>query len=282
MSIHAAIDREKARKDLAKRAVAFAMKSRWRDAAALNRSILSEFPGDVEAYNRLGKALSELGSNREARAAFGAVLQRAPHNAIAKKNLARLERLADDAAPRVVRRARASGNAFIKDSGRSGVTSLIKLAPPRALLALAPGDAVALEARGGGLAAADVSGERLGEVEPRLGSRLARLIAGGNRYAATASRVGERELVIIIREAYKSAAQTGIQSFPPQLASPALGYEFVDDEAETAIAEPILVKDWSSDDTEPGDDEAFSPVIHRIVDANGDEVSDAEGLGEGY
>ena len=28
----------------------------------------------------------------------------------------------------------------------------------------------------------------------------------------------------------------------------------------------LAVKDWSSDDTEPGDDEAFSPVIHRVLD----------------
>jgi hypothetical protein len=33
---------------------------------------------------------------------------------------------------------------------------------------------------------------------------------------------------------------------------------------------PIAVKDWSDDDTEPGDDDAFSPVVHRIINA-GDE-----------
>ncbi len=27
------------------------------------------------------------------------------------------------------------------------------------------------------------------------------------------------------------------------------------------------VKDWSDDDTEPGDDDAFTPVIHRIISA---------------
>ena len=30
-------------------------------------------------------------------------------------------------------------------------------------------------------------------------------------------------------------------------------------------------KDWSSDDTEPGDDEAFTPVIHRIINPDSDE-----------
>tara|TARA_B100000809_G_scaffold220391_1_gene228100 strand:- start:430 stop:597 length:168 start_codon:yes stop_codon:yes gene_type:complete len=38
------------------------------------------------------------------------------------------------------------------------------------------------------------------------------------------------------------------------------------------------LKDWSNDDTEPGDDDAFGPVIHRIIgnnprddDASGDD-----------
>ena len=63
--------REKAKKkEMAKRAIALAMESRWSDAVATNQAIASEFPDDLEAYNRLGKALAELGRNREARTAF--------------------------------------------------------------------------------------------------------------------------------------------------------------------------------------------------------------------
>ena len=41
---------------------------------------------------------------------------------------------------------------------------------------------------------------------------------------------------------------------------------------EIPVAEKVAVKDWSNDDTEPGDDEAFSPVIHRIINSPGDEM----------
>ncbi len=49
-------DRQGARKDLAKRAIDLAMKSRWAEAVNTNRAILAEFPNDVGAYNRMGKA----------------------------------------------------------------------------------------------------------------------------------------------------------------------------------------------------------------------------------
>ena len=61
---------QKRKNDLTRQAVARAMANRWAEAVKLNRSILDDFPNDLETYNRLGKALSELGRNREARQAF--------------------------------------------------------------------------------------------------------------------------------------------------------------------------------------------------------------------
>ena len=83
-------DREKLKKDMAKAAVALAMKSQWSQAVELNRSILGEFPDDLEAYNRLGKALTEIGRPKEAKEAFQNALEISLHNAIARKNLERL------------------------------------------------------------------------------------------------------------------------------------------------------------------------------------------------
>ena len=41
-------------------------------------------------------------------------------------------------------------------------------------------------------------------------------------------------------------------------------------EGESAGPERVAVKDWSDDDTEPGDDEAFTPVLHRIINPEDD------------
>jgi tetratricopeptide (TPR) repeat protein len=67
------MDREKIRKDRAKKAVELAMGNRWEDAIAMNQSILKDFPEDLEAFNRLGKAFSELGRNNDAIESFSAV-----------------------------------------------------------------------------------------------------------------------------------------------------------------------------------------------------------------
>ena len=273
-------DRDKIHKDRAKRAVALAMHGKWEHAATMNRSIVREFPDDLEAYNRLGKAFSELGRNREAKAAFESVLQRSPNNSIAKKNLARLTKLSDEASPRIAKRTGRSVHAFIEESGKAGVTTLTKPAPNSVLLELTPGDLVNLSVTGRALTVTDESGAYIGQVEPRVGTRIARLIKGGNRYEATVTSAEGKRLDIIIRETYKSPSQMGVVSFPLRgsaeyggyLPSQAMTYDAGDDEMEIPVAEKVAVKDWSNDDTEPGDDEAFSPVIHRIINSPGEDM----------
>jgi hypothetical protein len=258
------------------------MHGRWREAATVNRSIVTEFPDDVEAYNRLGKALSELGRNRDARAAFQSVLEMSPSNAIAKKNLSRLMKLSDQETPRVAKRASPRAHTFIEDSGKAGVTALNKLASSDVRLNLTPGDLVQLDFTGTGLSVTDGSGTYIGQVEPKVGSRIARLIRGGNRYEATITSAEEHEVAVIIRETYKSPAQSGTISFPLRggadirvyVPGSVTGPEVGDDDGELAVAETVAVKDWSNDDTEPGDDEAFSPVIHRIIISPRDGMSD--------
>ena len=282
MNAHVFEDREKIRKDRAKRAVLLAMHGKWEHAAAMNTSIVRDFPEDLEAYNRLGKALSELGRNRESKAAFEAVLQRSPNNSIARKNLARLTKLSDEESPRIAKRASRSVHAFVEESGKAGVTTLMKPAPTSVLLELTPGDLVNLSVTGKALTVTDESGAYIGRVEPRVGTRISRLIKGGNRYEATVTSAEGQRLDIIIRETYKSPSQMGIVSFPLRgsaeyggyLPSQAVAYDAGDDEMEVPVAEKIAVKDWSNDDTEPGDDEAFSPVIHRIINSPGEEMDD--------
>ena len=205
----------KARKkrDKAKEAIALALSSRWQEAVEFNREIIDEFPRDVEAHNRLGKALSELGLYREAKAAFGRTLEISPANSIARKNLRRLDQLSEDA-PVPRQGAKATLQLFIEERGRSGSISLTRLPPDGAHLHVAPGDAVQLRVTGGGLTVESPEGLYLGEVELRQGQRLARLMEGGNRYEAAVTSVQEDSLVIMIRETYQHSSQQGIMSFP--------------------------------------------------------------------
>ena len=74
----------------AEQAIALALESKWEEAAALNRQILASFPNDVDSWNRLGKALIELGRFRDARDAYQKSIELDPVNKIAKRNLDRL------------------------------------------------------------------------------------------------------------------------------------------------------------------------------------------------
>ena len=274
-------ERQKLRNERANKAVALALRNRWEEAAEVNRSILQDFPRDLEAYNRLGKALSELGRNREAKEAFQQSLQVSPTNGIAKKNLERLTRLGDET-PRIGTQSSSGPQVFIEESGKTGVTSLLDLASPGVLLKLAPGHKVQLNIDGAGLKASESSGQCIGRVEPRLASRLTTLIRGGNRYEATVTSVAERELTVIIREVYRDPSQARTVSFPSRsgtgnrayMPGAMLGYEL--NEEDGVDTEGAVVKDWSDDDTEPGDDDAFTPVIHRIIHPEGEVVREED------
>ena len=281
MNITGIEDKEKSRKEKARKAVALAMQNRWKEAALVNRQILDDFPRDLEASNRLGKSLSELGRNKEAKKAFQKALEIAPHNSIAKKNLDRLNRIGDTT-PRPTFKINATRQVFIEESGNTGVTTLVSLATPDILLKLSPGHPVNLQLDGGRLKVTAASEDYVGHVEPRLASRLLRLIKGGNQYEATITSVAEQELTIIIREISKHPSQKHIVSFPmrdnrnyPIYVTPnqITDYHRGSEDPGEGMA-PI--KDWSNDDTEPGDDDAFSPVFDRIINGPGEDLlSDA-------
>lgn len=57
------------RRQGSKHAIALAMQGRWREAVAVNKSLIESFSRDVDAYNRLGKAHMEMGEYPQAREA---------------------------------------------------------------------------------------------------------------------------------------------------------------------------------------------------------------------
>ena len=58
---------------------------RWQDAANVNRDYLRVFGDEAEGFNRLGKALSELGQISDARESYRRSLELDPSNTIARR-----------------------------------------------------------------------------------------------------------------------------------------------------------------------------------------------------
>jgi hypothetical protein len=190
-----------------------ALQGRWAEALQLNQMIVETFPTDVDAYNRLGKALTELGRYGEARDAYMKALEIDSMNSIARKNLSRLETLGDGAPPRVASQ-KLSPQMFIEEMGKTGVTTLLR--PNMAVAArMTAGDQVAIKAKQSVLAVETMAGDHVGEVEPKLGQRLLKLIDGGNEYVAAIQALDSTQVKVFIRETFQHANQTGKLSFPP-------------------------------------------------------------------
>jgi tetratricopeptide (TPR) repeat protein len=207
------------RRQLAEAAIAHATRGEWEEAVDANRQLLELGP-DIDACNRLGKALAELGRHAEALKAYEQALERDATNRIAQRNIERLRVLMAAKRPATNgkgRQEKAPVTLFIEEMGKTGRARLINMAAPRILAPLSPGDAITLDARGDELVAS-VGKTAIGSVEPRIATRLLKLISSGNRYDAAITTVHEAggEVVIMIREVFTHPENFGKVSFPTQ------------------------------------------------------------------
>ncbi|MGB6873103.1 MAG: tetratricopeptide repeat protein [Dehalococcoidia bacterium] len=271
------------RQQLSKEAIDSALQGRWEEAEAVNRDIIKRFPTDVEAYNRLGRALTELGDFDRAKKAYFKALKLAPENVIAKKNLARLTSLSESMAtlssnPQEASTWRAQArrvalDLFITEVGKAGVVNLHNVASGNVLAKMGFGDQVHLEARGQHLIVASEGGEYLGEVEPRQGLRLIKLMRGANRYAAAILNVEEDKVQVIIKEVYQHPSQVGRPSFlvkatehlRTRIKESLLRRGIITDESE---ASPEL--GYFEEEEDPGPEEESLPEGFTVVGEDGE------------
>lgn len=230
-------DRAKLRKHWVEQAISLAMKSKWEEAVTVNRTIIDLFPGDVDAYNRLGRALTELGRYKEAKEAYQKAVEIDPNNGIAQKNLARLSNLSVEHAAGASEKI--DPHLFIAETGKTGMAMLVRTADKSVLAKMTVGDQVYLKPEGRALLVRNSRGDVLGQVEPRVGQRLIDLIHGGNRYAAALVSLEDTNAKVIIREVHQDPSQAGKVSFPskgetgairPYIKETLLKYELEDEE----------------------------------------------------
>ncbi|GAB4435218.1 MAG: tetratricopeptide repeat protein [Chloroflexi bacterium OHK40] len=269
------------RRRLQEKAVELAATNRWEEAVETNRQILATGE-DPDTYNRLGKALMELGQYAEAHDAYQQTLRLNPTNTIARKNLARLDAL--------IARGFESGQAnrkarqqvdlrmFITETGRTAITTLIDLQRGPAVDALITGEKMEFRVEGRTVYVIDADGNTIGRLEPKLGQRLAELISGGNRYLAAIAQTDPRTVRLLIRETYQDPSQRNRISFPGKLGEGAtyvsgLRYE----EYEDAIEDDDSTDDDSTIEEEfIGGDEEEELGLEEIDQDMGDEDENLE------
>ena len=250
------------KRDLSRDAVGLALEGEWERATEVNRAVLELFADDVEAMNRLAKALIELAQYDEAKEVLGRVTSIAPYNNIAKKNLARLNGL--ESSPiyaKKVRKATAAPQLFIEESGKSGTTVLRKTGSSQTVATIVASDPANLVVENNTIMVYTRDGEYLGQVEPKLGQRLIRLMGGGNKYEAAVIGVKTQGISIIIRETYRHRSLHDVCSFPSKTKEEHrvyLGESLVrhirddslddDDEEESVIDEVELESEWNDNE----------------------------------
>lgn len=266
-------DRARIRRQRTEQAINLAMQSKWEEAIGVNRSLLALFPQDVDAFNRLGKALSELGRYGEARSAYSRTLELDSANSIAKKNLLRLEALGDSNGGGEARQ-KVDPDLFIEETGKTGVTQLQQV-DAMAVRRMSAGDLVLLNDQENQLQVTDPAGALLGVVEPRLALRLTNLMKSGNQYAAAIASIGAagESARIIIKETLQSPENAGKLSFPTSTTDGFRAYtkdRLVRrdlDEDEIDAEEHDVAEDWEGGD-EPEEGPEFSFERRRSAEAH--------------
>ena len=219
MAVFPSEDRLRLKRIRSEKAIQLAMQNRWDEAVEINRQILELFPDDVDTHNRLGKALMELGHYADARDAYQEAARRDPSNTIAAKNVARLSKLADEAAAGAALApppAPVDPRLFIEESGKTAVTNLVDVAPFEQIATLTAGDKMDLQIDGGVVRVVSPTGQVVGQVEPKLAQRIVKLSEMGNKYSAAITSIDESHVRVIVRETFRDPSMGARPSFPTQ------------------------------------------------------------------
>jgi hypothetical protein len=207
-------DNAKLKRQSGRQSIELAIEGKWQEAVDANKDIIENFPNDVNAYNRLGRAYTELGDYTQARAAYEKAIEIDAYNSIAKKNLSRLSRLGKTGAGHEGHKI--EPQQFIEEVGKAGVVNLSHVAPAEVLAKMVAGESVGLKVDGANLVVENDDGEYLGQVGSKTGQRLVKLMDGGNKYTVAVVSASEASVTVIIREVFQDPSQAGKFSFSPR------------------------------------------------------------------
>lgn len=233
-----------------KLAISFAMDGDWKKAASANKDILRVYPKDTEALNRLGKAFLELGLYVNSLSTFSTVLEIAPTNTIAQKNLLRVKSLQKQDKPPTSKKS-LQPELFIEDTGKSTLVSIDCSDKKDILSNLSPGDELILTRSQRNISVTNETGDCVGKLAAKLGTRLIRLMDQGNQYSISVANILSNKIIAVIQETFRDPSVSSM-SFPSQKIMPNTD-SVNEDTSEFSPSDIIkesnydLLGDWESD-----------------------------------
>ncbi len=211
--------RKQTKRQMSEEARNVALTGDWEHALEVNNAFLERFPRDAQALNRKGRALLELGRLQEAWDAYSEALNADPANMIARRNLQRLEMLADgDAAIASAGKQVSSprGGVFIEETSKTWVDELTRAADDAVLATVSPGEQLEFTIDGANVSVSSRDGKYLGELEQRIAQRLTDLIEAGITFEIYALGMSGHSLRFILRETHRDPSLVGRMGLPRQ------------------------------------------------------------------
>lgn len=202
--------------DDANSAIRAALANNWPEAIKINKELLKENPKDLEALNRLTRSYLENGQKNLALKTVREALKVDPYNQISLKLK---NKISHPSSHKNVSDNYASISAFIEEPGKTRSVTLINCAPPKKIGCTECAQGMVLVPKRHTVFVCDCDDNYLGMLPDDLGKRLNLLIKGGNKYECFVKTVGEKDLVVFMRELFRAKKYRDIPSFPAKITS---------------------------------------------------------------
>jgi hypothetical protein len=154
--------------------------------------------------------------------------------------------------------------------GKTAATTLLQPSSG-ALAKLNAGEKLELKVKDKRLTVETPGGEHVGLIEPKLGTRLIKLMGGGNEYTVAITSLNNGECKVIIKETYQHPDQAGKPSFPSALRT---------DSMRPYTKESLLRYGEQGEDTDRGDED--DEDLSSETGDRGENVWDSDNVSEGH
>jgi tetratricopeptide (TPR) repeat protein len=191
-------------------AIDFALSGNWKEAIKANLEIVSTYPDDVDALNRLARAYSELGKITEAICFTKKALKLDPVNPIAQKCAEKWKSAGNSGSHSFCHPLEEN---FLEEPGKTKLITLLNLGDGKVFANLDPGEEVKLNSHAHKVSINTTDGKYIGRIPDDLAARLRKLIKAGNKYQVLMKSVDPKEVKIFMRELEKGPKVKDIPSF---------------------------------------------------------------------
>ena len=185
---------------LKNQAIQTALDGNWQNAIAINKTLVSENPDDVDALNRLALAYAITGKLKEAKSTYQKVINLDPLNPIALRNLKKLKEkgisLGNGNTNTQI------NNKFLEEPGKTKVVELVNIAQPQIVESLRTGQSIFLSIKR--LKIFVLEGKQyIGVLPDDIAKRLIKFINSGCIYEGYIKSSNQHKVTVFIKEVKK-------------------------------------------------------------------------------